>query len=227
VRQLEEERKAVNVSLGRTTWVDLILSQGRSVYPTGIPQIQAYFRTLIGDSSDFALGRTEFLDPKMAHHFYNLACGFLYVLGSLLPQRSRVKRMSLRIPEERLQELEGFNDYVYTYALWEGTIPDPISEATILESFLGPIDSECRLQWPLITDPKKGNNCRLLFANVMGHACRDRSLHLTKDGYMGLAPPGTKENGLLCVLSGCELPLVIRPLNTQYLLIGGRAMFME
>lgn len=54
---------------------------------------------------------------RLADRFYNLACGFLYVPGSLLPQLSRVKRTSRRVPQERLKELEAFNDYVYTYAL--------------------------------------------------------------------------------------------------------------
>ncbi|KAF8847706.1 HET-domain-containing protein [Acephala macrosclerotiorum] len=206
--------------LGKTTWVELILSQGRSLHPTGIPQIQAYFRTLICDSSKFALCQTDFRGCQETDDFYDLACGFLYILGSLLPQRSQVKLKSRRIPQERLEKLEDFNDYVYTYALWEGVIPSPTSEESILESFLGPIESERRLQWPQITEPKKGSDCRLFFAHAMTNGCKDRSFFLTKEGYMGLVPPGTKENDLLCILSGCELPLVIRPLAGQYLLIG-------
>lgn len=54
----------------------------------------------------------------------------------------------------------------------------------------------------------------------MGQTCRDGSFFVTKDGYMGVAPPGINANGMLCILSGCKLPLVIRPLNDQYLLNG-------
>lgn len=49
---------------------------------------------------------------------------------------------------------------------------------------------------------------------------------LTKEGYMDLVPPGTKENDLLCILSGCELPLIIRQLAGQYCFLA-RATFME
>lgn len=206
--------------LGRTSWVDLILSQGRSLHPTGIPQIQAYFRTLICDSSNHALCPSDFQDIGEAERFYNLAAGFLYIFGSLLPDRSEL-RPSPRIPDERLVDLDPLNDYAAAFAIWEGVIPNPPSEEAILEPFLGSPKLQSRLHWPLITEREKGRNCRFLFAEVMGQWCRDRSLFLTKDGYMGLVPPGARENDLVCVLPGCELPIVIRKVDDeQYLLVG-------
>ena len=119
-----------------------------------------------------------------------------------------------------MDEIAAFNDYVIQYASWEGIIPCPPSEATILELFLGPPESECRLQWPVITERQKGRSCRVLFTGAMGNSCRNRNFFITKDCYVGLAPPGTMKSDLLCVIFGCELPLVIRQQGQQYSLVG-------
>lgn len=42
---------------------------------------------------------------------------------------------------------------------------------------------------------------------------KGRSFVVTETGYIGLAPAATKSQDLVCVLLGCRLPLVIRPLG--------------
>ena len=198
-----------------------MLSQDESIYSTGIPQLQAYFRTLICDSSKQALHPNDFKDATEAERFYNLAIGFLWIFGSLLPNRSRLRQKSRRIPQHRLVDLDSLNDYAAAFALWEGCIPDPISEEAILEPFLGSSESQFRLHWPTITNRVMGRNCRLLFADAMGNNCRNRSFCITENGYMGLVPPGTQNNDQICIFAGCELPLVIRQIDDKdYFLVG-------
>jgi hypothetical protein len=50
--------------------------------------------------------------------------------------------------------------------------------------------------------------------------CRHRRLFITVQGYMGLAPPTAREGDLVCVLLGGDVPFILRPSNSNYLLIG-------
>jgi hypothetical protein len=214
-----EPREPLDV-LGRTTWVDLVLSQRRAFYPTGIPYLQAYFRTLICDYSREALCPGDFSDDLAAEKFYDLAIGFLFVLGSLLPPRSKLKRGRSEISQEQSDKLAKFNDYVKVFAGWLTEIPDPLSEAAVLEPFLGPPESTFRLEWPEFCTDKSGHDSLALFGEVTGHNCRKRSFFITEDGYMGLAPPETMKDDQICVLPGCEVPLVVRKRNQRHLIVG-------
>jgi len=47
-----------------------------------------------------------------------------------------------------------------------------------------------------------------------------RRLFVTKDGYMGTAPIGAQKGDRICVLLGCNVPLIIRPEGDDFLIIG-------
>jgi hypothetical protein len=47
-----------------------------------------------------------------------------------------------------------------------------------------------------------------------------RRLITTTNGYIGLAPSGVREGDRVCVLLGCHMPLVLRPVNDQFHVIG-------
>jgi hypothetical protein len=47
-----------------------------------------------------------------------------------------------------------------------------------------------------------------------------RRLFVTKDGYMGTAPMGAQQGDRICVLLGCNVPLLIRPEGDDFLIIG-------
>lgn len=50
--------------------------------------------------------------------------------------------------------------------------------------------------------------------------CRHRRLFITTQGYIGLAPEAAREGDFVCVLLGGDVPFILRPSNSNYLLIG-------
>ncbi|PVH96903.1 HET-domain-containing protein [Periconia macrospinosa] len=200
----------------RSTWLRLALNQPQQCYPTGIPLLQAYFRTIIADSSRIGAGRTGFQATDETENFYDLVRSFLYLLGSTstipIPENS--------FTEDKLNEVEKFNDYVSGFARWRGDLPTNLSELDILEPFLGRQGSDSFLSLPPCTDNRRGFNSRFAFAYAVGNFCRKRSFFVTNDGHFGLAPPGTQKGDVICVLFGCEMPLIVRPMVDTYLLVG-------
>ena len=128
----------------------------------------------------------------------------------------KAQNLNLQTNAEDLVEL---NDYVQAFARWRGSTISTISEPSILEPFLGSRESDSALVWPAITNINHGSSCRFLFAKAKGNACRSRSFFITKDGYLGLEPPGARSSDTICVLLGCELPLMIRRVSDQFLLV--------
>jgi hypothetical protein len=51
----------------------------------------------------------------------------------------------------------------------------------------------------------------LLCANSMIHACRERALLVTREGYIGAGPVAAQPGDKIAVLPGCMRPLVLRP----------------
>jgi hypothetical protein len=49
---------------------------------------------------------------------------------------------------------------------------------------------------------------------------KERKFFLTKRVYMGLAPMGAQERDLICVLFGCKVSLIMRPVGDHYLIVG-------
>ncbi len=47
-----------------------------------------------------------------------------------------------------------------------------------------------------------------------------RRFMITKSGYIGLVPELTREDDVICVLFGCDTPLVLRPVGDYYTLVG-------
>ncbi|KAH6721847.1 heterokaryon incompatibility protein-domain-containing protein [Leptodontidium sp. MPI-SDFR-AT-0119] len=52
------------------------------------------------------------------------------------------------------------------------------------------------------------------FAKVQTHAY-GRSLYITEDGYVGLAPEATQPGDIVVVMLGCDSPLVLRPVTSD------------
>ncbi|KAI0541869.1 heterokaryon incompatibility protein-domain-containing protein [Xylaria digitata] len=52
------------------------------------------------------------------------------------------------------------------------------------------------------------------------NACQGRKLLLTDDGYVGLGPGLTEEGDLVCLLSGLVMPIILRPTDKGYQVVG-------
>jgi hypothetical protein len=51
------------------------------------------------------------------------------------------------------------------------------------------------------------------FGNALGSACNGRCFAVTEKGYMVVAPPGTKEGDMLCLIIGAQVPFLLRLLS--------------
>ena len=51
-----------------------------------------------------------------------------------------------------------------------------------------------------------------LFSAALGSACQGKCFAVTEKGYMAIAPPGTKEGDMVCLVMGAEVPFILRPL---------------
>lgn len=88
----------------RSLWADELLRGEQRVCPTGIPQVQAYFRTLIADDSGFGYGKPGFRNEDCAKKFFDLAVGFMW--------RMRKSNNIGEEIQERMPQFHMFNDYV-------------------------------------------------------------------------------------------------------------------
>ena len=51
-----------------------------------------------------------------------------------------------------------------------------------------------------------------LFCGAIGSACQGKCFAVTEKGYMAIAPPGTREGDMVCLIMGAEVPFMLRPL---------------
>ncbi|KAI1311478.1 heterokaryon incompatibility protein-domain-containing protein [Xylaria venustula] len=71
---------------------------------------------------------------------------------------------------------------------------------------------------PKIPRAESGDGYR--FELAFRSACEGRKLFLTEDGYFGLGPEIIKQGDLVCVLSGLVMPIILRPMDRGYRVIG-------
>lgn len=68
-----------------------------------------------------------------------------------------------------------------------------------------------------------------LYMDFVRLFCKGRSLIVTKEGYIGLASSATQRDDQVCVLLGCDVPLLLRPVGDGHQIIGACYMhgFMD
>ncbi|KAK7193948.1 ankyrin and HET domain-containing protein [Paraphaeosphaeria sporulosa] len=244
----EVEEHDSHDALRRTRWVRMVLSQASVAHPTGLPQLQVYFRTLICDGNKRALRVEDFDFAVDATDFYALAVGFLYIVSHVEREDTTAATYSLKTSddseelnqaddnEEAVQSLSdydedvqsvngdedvpSFDDYVSLFAAWTGRTSPLLSDHEILSPFLGPAESPLRLHWPVGSEPHVGFDHRDAFSEALALRCWKSSFFISKSGYMGLCPPGTRKGDLVCVVLGSDMPLVLRPCKEGHQLVG-------
>ena len=93
-------------------------------------------------------------------------------------------------------------------------LPDHQQSREWLSSFLNPQDTDMTM------DADVAAGCRVYLA-VISLFCIGRSLFITEEGYIGLAPRAAKPGDRVCVLLGADSPFLLHPTgNNQYELVG-------
>ena len=59
------------------------------------------------------------------------------------------------------------------------------------------------------------------FFKLMGKTTQGRTLCLSSKNYIGLVPQETREDDLICILYGSDLPIILRSVGTDFIVVGG------
>ena len=224
----------------RRKWWALAYRDGqKSTYPTGIPRVQAYFRTLIFAERGAGHGDDE--------EFFQLAVGFML---SMMPKRKEDPKRSPKFDEFHRLLTQQFNTtdeqigeiltkygwHVNVFIQMTGALDHlteacikasglqgiaHMSEQTFLEGFCGPESDPHHLKWMRKFDvPEDGMELHLKFGSHINLHLTHDAFFTTPKGYMGLGPKGVQQGDLVCILFGCQQPLVLRPVEDYYLVVG-------
>ncbi|KAI0444870.1 heterokaryon incompatibility protein-domain-containing protein [Xylaria telfairii] len=78
--------------------------------------------------------------------------------------------------------------------------------------------SDIYLNLPKIPGAETGDGYR--FDLAFKNAYQGRKLLLTDDGYVGIGPVSTRKNDFICLLSGLVMPIILRPTDKGYQVVG-------
>jgi hypothetical protein len=203
-----------------TSWLKLALSQA-DYHPTGIPQLQAYFRTVIADGSGYGYGLPQFKDNASKKRFFDAMAGMMWRLGRWVIDNDQIPPgFYNRIKPEELARVLRMDDYIRLFQLWSGYIPENINRQDLLAPFLEGRERKNRILLDEEENIEKGLKCLAMYLRRIESACINRTFFISKKGYMGLAPKASKAGDLICVLLGCDKPLIIRMVDDYYVLVG-------
>jgi hypothetical protein len=179
-------------------WLKPALSRKDGVYNSmGIPQIQAYFRTLLTDRHPTTKGRldpkdTSFFDPAISF------CSFLALeeeISSLLPQE------------------------ISAFATQSAT---PLAQAILVFMMQQDDPDVANAYWKWEAEIQQEEAIEIRMGHLLFNleAAGKLAFIMTSSGYMGLAPKWTQVGDQVCVLLGCCIPLVLRYAEGCYSLVG-------
>jgi hypothetical protein len=58
------------------------------------------------------------------------------------------------------------------------------------------------------------------FVKTMSEVTHSRAFFISVKGYMGIGPRIVREHDMICVLPGCNVPLLIRKVDDRHVLVG-------
>jgi hypothetical protein len=169
-------------------------SQGNYSHPTGLPLLQIMFRTLMLDSSGYGYGNVSFADHEEEDDFLKKAVQFLFNLT--LHQRSHI--LTDAHATDSQAELEYY--------------------IAAFEEFSGPKGLKQRLPWDLQFFYQHAAASMLLHLTLYENA-QDRSIFVTEKGYIGIGMLEVMAGDEICVLPGCNVPLILRKTENSHQMV--------
>ena len=208
-------------------WSDLAFSGAGTPHPTGISPYQAFFRTITADDCGSGNGTlSENQDER--HNFFTLVMGFFLFMG--VAKISEERSPDLQLKFELWNNIHSQNrTWATMFALWRGVLDEPIisdipaSDEALVEPFLAVSGSTCRLELPesFVSFNEDGERSSITpFVNRLENKRKNRSFFISPKGYMGLGPLGCQIGDEICVLLGCNQPLLIRRFGDHHLVVG-------
>jgi hypothetical protein len=207
-------------------WRDLALGS-TTAHPTGISRVQAFFRTMIADATGYGYGRPDFKNSKERERFFTLAKGFMLYSGMESMMKCADGPLSWNEVQEFLCKFPGNSDYVAYFQWFMKLIPDePVcnTDRQLVQPFLDSDSPFGEMEWPQGCEkltPKEQLNIALEYKEHAGPKTHRKSFFTTKKGYMGLGPSRIQNGDQICIIFGCQQPLLLRKTNDTFYLIGG------
>jgi hypothetical protein len=210
-------------------WSDLALSLAGVPQPTGISQYQAFFRTVIEDESGYGYGRPEFRDEDDRQGFFRFVIGFLWSVGleTVAAVQTDPNLLDRFTYWNKIHAKNKF--WAKSFALWRGALLEPnisslpVSDEALVEPFFATSGSTGNLELPEMfaayDDDLLERHVRGPFLDRLAEK-HSRSFFVSSKGYMGLGPLDAKVGDEICVLLGCNQPLVIRRVGDHHLVVG-------
>jgi hypothetical protein len=163
-----------NIFSSGLAWASFCEKDIQRTYCTGIPILQAFFRTIVLDR-DWENKRLN----SDSEPFFDLAAAFLYALGLLnrKPSETKDSRESSKTEDNqkssesednrsssetehnrvyKVHETGNEPDYVCYFRAWLGQERAGRSDQSILEPFLGPPNAKSTIIWPEPSDTERG-----------------------------------------------------------------------
>jgi Heterokaryon incompatibility protein (HET) len=192
ITRVEEAPKLDTWADGRMLQYCIDFASRAPVYVTGVPPLQAIFHVLM---------RYE-ASEEGQHHLCLLALGFLrYVLF--------ISELNVD-PLDRFQLLGLSTGKGFPESFEEKVFPG----CDFLKSGLPNLSTEfASTEGPLV------DAMRSVMQTVVRYNNTFRFIE-TPTGYLGLAPNGAAIGDILCVLKGCDTPVILRKVNEHYVHVG-------
>ena len=186
-------------------------------HPTGIPIIQAIFRTMLLDKFPGTDERIETGDPK----FFDLAAGFLFML-QLMNQAKTEDLVEMATKYELRVEGDGLlPDYAESFLKYRNQKAKNRSAQEIVQPFLSSAkDTQNSVVWPEETKFQRGSANLHTFVGESAKWLKGRTMFSINKGYFGVGPLGTQSGDIVSVIWGCGIPVVLRKVDDHWVLIG-------
>lgn len=135
---------------GNKQWAQVaLISSG--VHPTGIPSVQAFFRTMIAEARRYGFGRPDFNDEEEKTTFFELAKGFMIASGTCSRLSYNQDATLVKKSQKWDKMMKGNSRYAAYLQLFLNTVPDnptPKSDSELFEPFTKCTNQYGDLQWP-------------------------------------------------------------------------------
>ncbi|KAI0456568.1 heterokaryon incompatibility protein-domain-containing protein [Xylaria acuta] len=181
---------------------------GGDFYITGIPRLQAIFRTVFMDVHPETVARFSRAPHRFAFEF----------IRDIIPEddiqnaAALLRCLGLHPGEEFLESYR--RRFYDTAGVSEEELRLLLEASLRFDKIHGPDDFLClwlHVKQSVLSDFS-------VYAQII-RALHHRFFH-TANGHLGLGPPATLPGDLVCVLSGCTMPLILRRVDSHYVLVG-------
>jgi len=219
---LENSNILQTVLAGWTRFSALHCSQN---FSGDMPWLQVLFRTLKCDRSEQQAADAELVHADKFHvteDYQTLAYGFVFLVALAMAENGN--DLSLEYKDSSTFRDEDIPTYIRVLSVWveNGNISSEGNRLILEQLFLGSSASWAHSNWNFSHKPTYDEiegSARLMIDVIFDNGL-NRRLFATAKGYIGLGPSCIEDNDLLCVIPGCEIPMIIRPEQDHHIIVG-------